>query len=180
MKQFQLHVLGNAIVDLSVQLSDVEFAVQEVPDADIMDGEGVPLARIVRASPGISDPNYESKEDLLFFNVNNLIAARTNGQQGAVDVVQQARLFEDTKLTVPAGTSRTQATIAFDATKLVFLGHSEGGLNGPLFLAGDDQALGGVLSGSGAMITVALLEKTSPMPSVARESVNTASCDDSV
>ena len=40
------------------ELSDVEFAVQEVPDADIMDGEGVPLARIVRASPGISDPEH--------------------------------------------------------------------------------------------------------------------------
>jgi hypothetical protein len=118
-------------------------------------------------SPGLSDPNYEGDEDLLFFNVNNLLAARTNGRQAAVDVVQQARLFTETKLTVPANTSRTQAAISFDATKLVFLGHSEGGLNGPLFLAGDNQALGGVLSGSGAMITVALLDKTSPMPSVA-------------
>lgn len=118
-------------------------------------------------SPGLSDPNYEGDEDLLFFNVNNLLAARTNGRQGAVDVVQQARLFTQTKVTVPASVSRTQTVISFDATKLVFVGHSEGGLNGPLFLAGDDQALGGVLSGSGAMITVALLEKTSPMPSVA-------------
>lgn len=119
-------------------------------------------------SPGLSDPNYESDEDLLFFNVNNLLAARTNGRQAAVDVVQQARLFTETKLTVPASVSRTQAAISFDATKLVFIGHSEGGLNGPLFLAGDKQALGGVLSGSGAMITVALLDKTSPMPSVAQ------------
>jgi hypothetical protein len=119
-------------------------------------------------SPGLNDPNYEGDEDLLFFNVNNLLAARTNGRQAAVDVVQQARLFTETKLTVPASVSRTQTTIAFDATKLVFVGHSEGGLNGPLFLAGDRQALGGVLSGSGAMITVALLEKTSPMPSVAQ------------
>jgi hypothetical protein len=119
-------------------------------------------------SPGLNDPNYEGDEDLLFFNVNNLLAARTNGRQGAVDVVQQARLFTQTKMTVPASVSRTQAVISFDATKLVFLGHSEGGLNGPLFLAGDNQALGGVLSGSGAMITVALLDKTSPMPSVAQ------------
>jgi len=119
-------------------------------------------------SPGLSDPNYEGDEDLLFFNVNNLLAARTNGRQAAVDVVQQARLFTETKLTVPASVSRTQAAVSFDATKLVFLGHSEGGLNGPLFLAGDKQALGGVLSGSGAMITVALLDKTSPMPSVAQ------------
>jgi hypothetical protein len=113
-------------------------------------------------TPGLSNPNYEGDEDLLFFNVNNFLAARTNGQQGAVDVVQQARLFSDSHMTVPAKTSKTGAAIAFDATRLVFLGHSEGGLNGPLFLAGDKQALGGVLSGSGAMITVALLEKTSP------------------
>ena len=39
------------------ELSGVEFAVQEVPDADtIGEDEGVPLARIVRGSPDISDP----------------------------------------------------------------------------------------------------------------------------
>jgi predicted Zn-dependent protease with MMP-like domain len=37
------------------ELSDVEFAVQEVPDDD-GDGDGVPLARIVRGSPDTSDP----------------------------------------------------------------------------------------------------------------------------
>lgn len=116
-------------------------------------------------SPGLTDPNYSGDEDLLFFNVNNFLAARTNGRQGAVDVVQQARLFVDSHVTVPASVSTTGATVAFDASKVVFLGHSEGGLNGPLFLAGDKQALGGVLSGSGAMITVALLEKTSPAAS---------------
>ena len=40
-------------------------------------------------------------------------------------------------------------------------------MNGPLFLAADKQARGGVLSGTGAMITIALLEKTKPQPSVA-------------
>jgi hypothetical protein len=118
-------------------------------------------------SPGTSDPNYESDEDLLFFNLGNPLAARTNGQQGAIDFVQLARLFTDSKVVVPASASRTQAPIAFDATKVLFVGHSEGGLDGPLFLAADPQALGGILSGSGAMITVALLEKTSPPPSVA-------------
>jgi hypothetical protein len=48
------------------------------------------------------------------------------------------------------------------------VGHSEGGLNGPLFLAADDQTRGGVLSGSGAMITIALLGKTKPSPSVSQ------------
>jgi predicted Zn-dependent protease with MMP-like domain len=39
------------------ELSDVEFAVQEVPDADTTGDEGVPLARIVRGSPDSSDPS---------------------------------------------------------------------------------------------------------------------------
>ena len=38
------------------ELSDVEFAVQEVPDVDTMGEDGVPLARIVRGSPDASDP----------------------------------------------------------------------------------------------------------------------------
>jgi hypothetical protein len=118
-------------------------------------------------APPPGDPNYEGEEDLLFFNLNNPIAARTNPQQAAVDLVQAARLFTEGHLVVPAGVSRTQAAIAFDGARLVFIGHSEGGLNGPLFLAADDQARGGVLSGSGAMITVALLEKTEPLPAVA-------------
>ena len=41
------------------ELSDVEFAVQEVPDADTIGAdEPVPLARIVRASPDTSDPGH--------------------------------------------------------------------------------------------------------------------------
>ena len=118
-------------------------------------------------APAASDPNYETDVSLLFFNLDNPIAARANGPQSAVDVVQQARLFTETHLTVPASVSRTGGAIAFDGTKVLFIGHSQGGITGPMFLAADDQALGGLLSGSGAMITVALLEKTDPQPSVA-------------
>ena len=38
------------------ELSDVEFAVQEVPDFDTIGEEGIPLARIVRGSPDANDP----------------------------------------------------------------------------------------------------------------------------
>ena len=40
------------------ELSDVEFAVQEVPDADTIGDDGVPLARIVRGSLDTSDPGH--------------------------------------------------------------------------------------------------------------------------
>jgi hypothetical protein len=119
-------------------------------------------------SPGLSDPNYEGDQDLYFFNPNNPLALRTNNQQGAIDFVQLARLFQESNVTVPASVSRTQTAITFDATKVIFLGHSEGGADGPLYLAADKSALGGVLSGSGAMVEIALLEKTQPTPSVSQ------------
>jgi hypothetical protein len=131
-------------------------------------GINQPFAGNRPGAPPPTDQNLAGDEDLLFVNLNNPIAARTNGQQAAIDVIQQARLFTATHVTVPAGVSRTQGAIAFDGTKVLFIGHSQGGTNGPLFLAADDQALGGVLSGSGAMITVAMIEKTQPTPSVAQ------------
>lgn len=114
-------------------------------------------------SPEPNDPQRDSKIQLLFFNFDNAFAARTNNRQSAIDVVQQARLFTDTKAKVPANVSRTGGEISFDASRVLFFGHSQGGLNGPLFLAGSDLARGGVLSGAGSMLVVALLEKTQPV-----------------
>ncbi len=125
-------------------------------------------------APPMSEPaaQRESEIQLLFFNLLNPLAARSNGRQSAIDVIQQARLFTDTHTIVPATNangpvSRTGTDIEFDSGRLLFVGHSQGGVNGPLFLAADSKARGGVLSGTGGMITVALLEKTAPPPSVA-------------
>ncbi len=117
--------------------------------------------------PGAPTDGNEAKIELLFFNFQNPMAARTNTRQSAIDEVQRARLFTQGKMTVPTMVSATGKEIHFDASKLTFFGHSQGGLNGPLFLAADDAARGGVLSGSGALISIALLEKTQPEPSVA-------------
>lgn len=118
-------------------------------------------------APPPGDPNAIGRISLAFFNLNNPVAARTNGRQSAIDLVQQARLFTETRVTVPAATSRTGSAIAFDGSRVLFYGHSQGGVNGPLFLAADAQARGGVLSGTAAMISIALMEKTEPAPSVA-------------
>lgn len=114
-------------------------------------------------SPAPNDPQRDSKIQLLFFNFDNAFAARTNNRQSAIDVVQQARLFTETKVKVPANVSRTASEIGFDPGRVLFFGHSQGGLNGPLFLAASDLARGGVLSGAGSMLVVALLEKTKPV-----------------
>ncbi len=118
-------------------------------------------------APALGDPNAEGEEELAFYNFENPAAMRTNTRQSAIDVVQEARLFTETKLTIPASVSVTGAAIAFDATKLLFMGHSQGSLNGPLYFAADSSARGGVLSGAGSGVPITLLDKTSPTPSVA-------------
>jgi hypothetical protein len=144
----------------------------------IADGTATALAKQCLATMGVdqifqgarqgSDPNAtESQVGLVFYNFNNPPAARTNGRQSAIDEVQRARLFTESHMFIPASISTTGSDIKLDASKLMFFGHSQGGLNGPLFTAIDPAARGGVFSGSGAEITIALLEKTQPQPSVA-------------
>jgi hypothetical protein len=143
----------------------------------LQDGTGVILAKHCMATMGVdqifqgtrpgSDPNAtEDQIGLVFYNVQNPVAARTNGRQSAIDEVQRARLFTESHMVVPAAVSSTGSDILFDASKLMFFGHSQGGLNGPLFTAIDPSALGGVFSGAGALITIGLLEKTQPQPAV--------------
>jgi predicted esterase len=114
-------------------------------------------------APAPNDPFRDSKIQSLFFNFDNVAAARANNRQSAIDVVQQARLFTASHVKVPSAVSRTQAELSFDASRVLFFGHSQGGLNGPLFLAASDLARGGVLSGAGSVLAVALIEKTKPV-----------------
>ncbi|AUX41025.1 uncharacterized protein SOCE26_024290 [Sorangium cellulosum] len=112
-------------------------------------------------------PQDPTQAGVLFYNVQNVSAARTNARQSALDEVQRARLFTESGLTVPAWVSSTGEEIRFDPSKILFFGHSQGGLNGPLYLAADDSARGGVLSGASAVMSITLIEKTNPPPSVA-------------
>lgn len=129
-------------------------------------GEGGALAPQCLAVMGVDQifhetrPGYHSGSlELTVFNLNNPTAARATMPQSAIDVVQQARLFTDSDLRIPASVSRTGKEIRFDASKMSFIGHSQGGLNGPLFLAVDDSVRGAVLSGSGSMIAITLLDR---------------------
>lgn len=105
--------------------------------------------------PGGGDPS------LVVFNVINPLSLRDNARQSALDVVQQARLIN--ALTVPTTVSGRATPVTFDTSKVYFYGHSQGGVNGPLFLAIDDQAQGGVLSGAGAVFVIAVVDKTEPV-----------------
>ncbi len=112
-------------------------------------------------------PDDPTEVQILFFNFQNVDAARTNARQSAIDEVHRARLFTERGAVIPASASHTGEAIRFDPSRVMFFGHSQGGLNGPLYLAVDDSSRGAVLSGSGAIIMITLLEKTEPKPSIA-------------
>ncbi len=118
-------------------------------------------------APALTDPDRDSKISLAFFNLSNATAARTNSRQSAINEVARARLIATGALTVAAAVSKTGAAITFDPARIGFFGHSQGGLNGALLLAVDDQTKGGVLSGAGSAISYSLLMKVKPDPSVA-------------
>ncbi|MDB4929200.1 MAG: putative extracellular enzyme of alpha/beta hydrolase superfamily [Myxococcaceae bacterium] len=109
-----------------------------------------------RSTPGTS-------EESAFFNFTNPSAGRTNNRQAALDLVQSgrfARLFSFPLTDADGGVART---VRFDPDHIMYFGHSQGGLNGPLWLAADDGAGAAVLSGAGGSIAIALLEKTEPV-----------------
>jgi hypothetical protein len=144
----------------------------------VRDGTAEALAARCIASMGVDQIFHGKREGapapddaaamaIRFFNVNNVMAARTSNRQSALDEIQRARLFTERHIQVPAELSVWDQPISFNPERVMFFGHSQGGLNGPLFLAADDQALGGVLSGSGAIMSITLTEKVSPEPSVA-------------
>jgi hypothetical protein len=139
----------------------------------IHDGTAASLASQCLASMGIDQifhgtrPGGDGDPELLFFNFQNVTAGRTNGRQAAIDEVQRARLFTETRATIPAAVALGGSEVRFDPARVMFFGHSQGGLNGPLLLAADPQLRGAVLSGSSSLLSITLIEKTKPTPSVA-------------
>ena len=109
-----------------------------------------------RAAPGTSPESA-------FFNFTNPSAGRTNNRQAALDLVQSGRFVRGFSFPLAGSDGGVARTIRFNTERVMFFGHSQGGLNGPLWLAADDGASAAVLSGAGGSIAIALLEKTEPV-----------------
>jgi predicted esterase len=107
---------------------------------------------------GTRDPT-KSNPDYTFINFNNIVAGHANLMQGGLDDFQLLRLVKAINV---ATAPMTNQPIKFDATKIYFKGHSEGGLTGPAFLAYEPEVKAAVLSGSGGVLIQALLNKTEP------------------
>jgi hypothetical protein len=95
-----------------------------------------------------------------FFNFANPLAARSNNRQAGIDLVQAGRLVRT--LTLSAMVSGG-AEVHFDGANVMFYGHSQGGLNGPLWLAAAQGPAAAVLSGAGGWLSLSLVLKTQPV-----------------
>ncbi len=99
----------------------------------------------------------EADPSIAFFNFANPVAARDNPLQGAADAWSQMRLALG--MSIPDG----NRTITFDAGRVFFFGHSQGGLTGPGFVAFEPTLKGAVLSGTGGLFYLSALYKTKPV-----------------
>jgi predicted esterase len=128
----------------------------------VTDGSGAVIAQMAtfgidQVLHGPRDPTG-ADPDLTFFNFQNLPGARDNVRQGALDNFQLLRLAGNLQVTMPDGT-----TARFDASRIAFMGHSQGGLTGPPFLGAEPDVRAAVLSGAGANLVLSLLGKTEPV-----------------
>ncbi len=96
-----------------------------------------------------------------FFNFANPSAMRTNNRQAALDLAQLGRLVRTMR--IPASVALGGDDVRFDASRVMFFGHSQGGLNGPLWLAAENGASAAVLSGAGGTFAISLVQKTEPV-----------------
>jgi hypothetical protein len=137
----------------------------------IADGTAYHLAAAGVAGIGIDAPVHGTRNpttndpQLLFFNINNLLALRDNVRQGAVDLLVLEQFVAAFVQDAPGG-----GQIRFDVDNLFAMGHSQGGLTVPLMLPLAQHVRGAMLSASGASITASILYKTAPIdiPTLAR------------
>jgi len=99
--------------------------------------------------------------ELCFFNPVNVVAGRNNTRQAALDNVLLRKML--TKAAIPAALDPEGRTVSFDAAKIGFFGHSQGGLTGAVYAALSPHLAGAVISGAGAHMTTTILERTDPI-----------------
>ncbi len=131
----------------------------------VADGVAAGVAQSGYATLGIDQPMHGNRRGVgvdtdpgpLFYNFANPQAARGNFYQGAADnfaLFRWAKGF--------AGTLPGVGNVKYDANNLVYMGHSQGGTTGPMFLPYQPGLKGAVLSGCGGSLVYGLLGKKKP------------------
>ena len=98
---------------------------------------------------------------LLFFNFLVPNAGRDNVRQSALDFVSLLRFARALEVP-PYQSDGKMFDVRIDDQNVQFMGHSQGGINGPLFLAVEPTVKGGMLSAAGANFALAIEQKKLP------------------
>jgi hypothetical protein len=133
---------------------DYETFIQD-GTADRLGSAGIAVISTDQVLAGPRDPGNPDGND--FFNFTNPLAARDNALQGVADAFSLLRLAKSLSITDGA------RTITVDPARLMFFGHSEGGVTGPGFVATEPTVKGAVLSGTGGLLYLSILDKTNPI-----------------
>jgi len=111
-----------------------------------------------RCSPEIKGALLDFKT----FNFINIAAGRSGFRQSALDTVYLARLVREGMLDVPEDVGPSGLAVAFDPGRMVFIGHSQGGLSGALVAAIEPALQAFVLSGAGAGLSLTIMLRKDP------------------
>ena len=142
--------------------------------ASIEDGQGkiiehMAVVGIDQVLHGPRAPTGTNVE-IAFFNPMNPAASIHNVLQGAIDNFQLLRMikaltFDDVPWREGSGVGGTIefGATRFDPQRIYFMGHSQGSLTGPAFVAAEPEIKGAVLSGAGGGAMLSLIYKTKPI-----------------
>ncbi|MEE2900995.1 MAG: hypothetical protein VYC39_01640 [Myxococcota bacterium] len=123
--------------------------------------EGIAIISYDPTLHGPRDPT-NSDERLTFFNLFNILAARDNVRQAAVDLMMLSQLLKD-GFSLPSRVTRRNYDAKFDTSRMGFLGHSQGGLAGSPFLSVDSDIKVAVFSGTSGVLNITLQERKDPV-----------------
>ena len=143
----------------------LSYASSNAKVASILARFGIAVLGIDQIHHGPRGDCEESRDadtcvSIAFFNFINPVAGRDNVRQAALDIVSQLRFARTLAIGPEVSEQGREARV--DPERVMFMGHSQGGLNGPLFLAIEPTVAGAVFSGSGASIAISIEQKTRP------------------
>jgi hypothetical protein len=125
------------------------------------------LAEVGVASAAIDQPLHGERntggwdEVSVTFNGQNPEAFRDNFRQGAAELLVLEKVAAS--LEIPAQVAVSGRTVRFDPGRLAFMGHSQGGITGPIFLGSSRRVRGAMLSASGGGLGTVILERKNPV-----------------
>jgi len=129
---------------------------------------GTALAKLGIASASydgiVHGPRNETgaSVEISFFNLFNIVAGRDNVRQGGADNVFMTQLLRS-GLELPGDLVGAADAVRFDADRVAYLGHSQGGLVGAPFVAMEPNIRAAVFSGTAGVLSITLEERKDPL-----------------